>query len=192
MIRQAIITILVLIPSLIITGLIVRWIKYVAPSVLGFELPDLAFVIFFVTSFSLVFSLVTRRLFRSLRETSKKELSQQRLNVSHEVSTPTSGQLILVRAHAYVDRLRAYQVFIDGSHVEQIADGEKKIYKLAPGSHEVTIRIDWCETKPTHFSVGVGETKNLGCGPNLDGVRFLMLPWYVTFGRHNYLWLKKL
>ncbi len=191
MLKQFIVTVLILVPSLIITGLMVLWIKHIFPIVLGFELPDLAFVVLFVTSFSLVYSLATRPVFRAIAKISKQELSRQHSNKSREAVMPAVGNVVLTRTHSYVNRLNAYQVFIDGLSVEQITDGETKAYRVVPGSHEVTIRIDWCETKPIRISVSAEDTKYIACGPNLDGIRFLMFPWYLTFGRHNYLWLKE-
>lgn len=190
MVKKAIITILILIPSLIVTGLVIRWIGVVAPHMLGFPLPGFVFVILYVTGFSIVFSVVAGPLFKSLRTTSQNELSSRRLDNRTDGSGLETGQLVLIRAHSYVDRIRAYQVIIDGVPAGPILDGERKIYTLSQGNHEIALKIDWCGSTPVKFSINMDERKYLTCGPNLDGIRFLLFPWYVTFGRRRYLRLK--
>ncbi len=190
MIRRAIITVLILIPSLIFTGLVIRWIKHMAPRALGFQLPDIAFVILFIGGFSIVFSLVVGPFFKSVRKISRIELSRGSIENSTLGSGSESSQLILSRAHSYIDRLRAYQVHIDGMPAGQILDGTKKTYMLDPGDHEIALQIDWCGSAPIKFHLNSGERKYLSCGPSLDGIRFLLLPWYVTFGRNQYIRLK--
>ena len=125
MLKQFIVTVLILVPSLIITGLMVLWIKHIFPIVLGFELPDLAFVVLFVTSFSLVYSLATRPVFRAIAKISKQELSRQHSNKSREAVMPAVGNVVLTRTHSYVNRL---------TQLEHLAPSFPHILKPAPNS----------------------------------------------------------
>lgn len=123
-------------------------------------------------------------------EDAKIDYLRQHAGVPREITTPAPGQLILARTHAYMDRLWIYRVYIDGAPVEPIADGETIPYDLAPGHHEISVRIGRRETRPVRFSIDLGETKHLCCGTNLNGVKVLIFPWYLTFGKNDCLWLR--
>jgi len=192
MIRKLIVTVVILVPSLLITALVLRWIKPFLAITLGLELSNFVFVILFLASYLFVYRLVTSYFFKSLKKVSEQELSQQHLNRSIEVLNRSSSYLTLNRVHSYVNRMNAYQVILDSLPIGQITDSETETYELKPGKHEISVKIDWCETKPTCFIVDPGDIKRFSCGPNLDGVKFLLFPWYLTFGRRNYLWLRQL
>jgi hypothetical protein len=46
------------------------------------------------------------------------------------------------RDSGYADRVRAYEVWIDGAVVGEIRDGEVKQFPVASGDHELRIKID--------------------------------------------------
>lgn len=151
---------------------------------------NFVWVVLFITVFSVVYSLAVGVLFKRFRKASQIELSRRGMINRNQVSGSQTSQVILTRTHSYVDRLRTYQVYIDGMCVDQILDGERKIYKLGPGDHELTLKIDWCGAAPVKFHLNQGEMKSLSCRPNLDGIKFLLLLWYVSFGRNQYIRLK--
>lgn len=187
---RGVLAVVLLVPSLIATGLALRWFQGAAPGLLGYQPPQYVHVILFVGSFSIVSGLVAGIFFSPLRQLSRYELSRPESPSLGEVTERTSSQLILIRVNGYVDRLRAYQVMLDGVSVGQILDGEKKVYPLALGDHEISLSIDWCGSQIVRFSVSAAESKNLSCGSNLDGIRFLFFLWYATFGRRDYIWLR--
>jgi hypothetical protein len=52
--------------------------------------------------------------------------------------------LKIVRDSGYADRLRAYDVILDGKKVDNIKDGETRELTVSPGQHTLTLGLDWC------------------------------------------------
>ena len=50
----------------------------------------------------------------------------------------------LKRDSGYADRMRAYKVILDGKEVTKIRNGQQIELDVAPGNHEVYLKIDWC------------------------------------------------
>jgi hypothetical protein len=63
------------------------------------------------------------------------------------------------------DRLRAYKVLIDGAAVGALRRGESQAFRVTPGVHRITVKIDWFETEPVEVQVGDGEKAILRCWP---------------------------
>lgn len=54
--------------------------------------------------------------------------------------------LRLYRERAYVDKLRAYKVYVDSFEVGSIKQGENKELEVRPGPHRIYLAIDWCRS----------------------------------------------
>jgi hypothetical protein len=55
------------------------------------------------------------------------------------------GEVTMTRRKAvWRDRVRAYTVLIDGQRVGKLGSGESATFPLAPGPHEVRLKLDWC------------------------------------------------
>ena len=63
------------------------------------------------------------------------------------------------------DRMRRYQVIIDGAQAGQIKRGERLDLPVAPGRHAVWLQISWARSPQLDVDVGLGETVSLECEP---------------------------
>ncbi len=95
------------------------------------------------------------------------------------------------RVSSYADRLRAYEVFIDGQPVGPLRAGEDLEVKVQPGPHHMIVKIDWCSSKPIQFTLTSGDTGQFECASNLEGWRAGLALFYVLFRRDHYLTLKQ-
>ena len=46
------------------------------------------------------------------------------------------------------DRLRRYRIQVDGAEVGRLGRGGRIVVPVAPGRHEVRVRIDWAGSRP--------------------------------------------
>jgi hypothetical protein len=98
--------------------------------------------------------------------------------------------LSLVRDSGYADRIRDYRVLIDGLEIGRIANGEERSFDIAPGQHQLSVKIDWCRTDPIEFVAVVDQSSRFQCGSNLRGIRVAFALYYALFAPKKYLWLK--
>lgn len=124
----------------------------------------------------------------------------------------------ITRTSEYSNRMRDYQIFIDGQKVGTIANGETKEFEISTGQHSIVAKIDWCSSPELLFDsndtttfkvggfkygnwimpIGLGiivvhfilqRTMNFGYTFYLIVPVFLLLVYYLTLGRKNYLTL---
>lgn len=97
----------------------------------------------------------------------------------------------LKRDSGYVDRMRAYKVMLDGEQVAKIKNGEQIEIDVAPGNHELYLKIDWCQSNRIEFDLNKNAME-FECGSSLRGDKF-WIPfielYYITFKRKEYIWL---
>jgi hypothetical protein len=67
------------------------------------------------------------------------------------------------------DRVRRYQVIIDGERVAMIKRGQRIDLPVTPGRHVVFLQIDWARSPQLDVDVPPGEVISLECAP--DSVR---------------------
>jgi hypothetical protein len=76
------------------------------------------------------------------------------------------GVIRLRRRQGWRDRLRAYQVRIDGNLVGKIAEGETKDFFVPAGEHRVRLVDAWCYTsREVMLQVPEGELAEFICRP---------------------------
>ena len=85
------------------------------------------------------------------------------------------------------DRYRAYRVLIDGRPVGRIRRGQSVTRDVAPGSHTVQIRIDWCASPEVVIDVAAGGGQHLECGPGISGAGALR---QIANASGTYVWLR--
>src|SRR5687767_12871512 len=95
--------------------------------------------------------------------------------------------LQLERDSTYTDRVRAYKVLVDGLEVGTIKNGSTETFTVAPGRHDVMLKIDWATSPPLTIDVSPGGTVRLSCRPRANPLTGL---YYATFGRNKYLRLE--
>lgn len=100
--------------------------------------------------------------------------------------------LRIKRDSGYVDKVRAYKIILDGNVVGKIKDGEEIEIDVAPGNHQLYVKIDWCRSNTVEFAMNE-EIVEAECGSNLRGAKF-WIPFieliYIIFKRNQYMWLR--
>jgi hypothetical protein len=96
------------------------------------------------------------------------------------------------RPQQYADRMRKYELFVDGVPRGQIRRGESVEVAASPGSHIVVARIDWCSSNELSLDCRDGQTYDLEVGSNVTGWRMLAAILYITLFRSEYLYLRSL
>ncbi len=105
-------------------------------------------------------------------------------------ATPAGNAVIrMTRTKSYSDRIRAYRIEVDGIESARINAGETVEIPVYAGTHSVIAKIDWCSSPMLSCTVSAGETVELECGSNLQGLRVFLGPLYVFFMRDQYLTL---
>lgn len=92
------------------------------------------------------------------------------------------------RSWQYVDRLRSYEIVLDGSVIGRINMGEVFEYQPLPGSHTLQLKIDWCGSPKVDFEIDSDEVIDFECG-GLSGFKLLFALWITIFQKDSYLWL---
>ncbi|HRP31804.1 MAG TPA: hypothetical protein PKV73_07930 [Agriterribacter sp.] len=77
--------------------------------------------------------------------------------------------LVVKRTSEYNNRLRDYQLFLDGKKIGTISNGEKKEFEIATGQHNVVARIDWCSSPEILVNLDDTEKKKLVVGGFKNG-----------------------
>jgi cold shock CspA family protein len=95
----------------------------------------------------------------------------------------------ITRESGYADVLRAYKVVLDGKVIGTIRDGQQVEFDVAPGRHQLQLKIDWCRSNIVDFEVD-GGTVEFECGSNVGGCNGMMAIYYVVFLSGEYLWLR--
>ncbi len=76
----------------------------------------------------------------------------------------SEGTLRVVRAPAaWRDRLRRYQILVDGVPLGSVADGETTELSLPAGRHRIRMEIAWTGSKELEVDVAAGATTSVYC-----------------------------
>jgi hypothetical protein len=70
---------------------------------------------------------------------------------------------VLHRAPSFAAKLRKFQVLIDGTPIDRIANGESRCLTMAPGRHELRLKLDWCGSPPVIVDLGPREQAEFVC-----------------------------
>ena len=95
------------------------------------------------------------------------------------------------RNSGYADKLRAYQIIVDGKVIGEIKDGQKIEIAVPKGYHKMYLKIDWCRSNFIDFELSE-EVIEFECGSNLTGIKLLFSIVYATLFRNDYIWLKRI
>lgn len=94
------------------------------------------------------------------------------------------SKVTIVRGTAYVDRLRAYKVMVDGNEVGRIKNGETQSFPVAAGSHTLQLKIDWASSPDVGFDVAPGGEATFACRPKGNAMTSML---YALFTRKAYI-----
>ena len=130
------------------------------------------------------------------------------------------ASIIINGTSEYLNRLRNYDVYIDGEKIDTISNGETKEFNISAGQHSILIKIDWCSSQTLLVDINDNETKSFKVGGFKNGnwlipaalvilgsiasrlfdfnyLFYLIIPfflsmvYYMTLGRKQYLTLKE-
>jgi hypothetical protein len=127
--------------------------------------------------------------------------------------------IILNRTSELINGFRNYNVYIDGEKVGTIGNGDRKEFSVSPGPHTLVTTIDWCSSPTIKFDITEQEVKIFKTSGFKNSVWliptalvlllvnyivssrygfkfiylvtpiFLLIIYYITFGRKRYLTL---
>jgi len=82
----------------------------------------------------------------------------------------------LIRTSEYVNMAREYGIYIDNTKVGVIRNGRTGEFDIAPGTHTIYAKIDWCYSPTRTFYVSGSEdtTFKVGAFKNANGIMMLI------------------
>jgi hypothetical protein len=75
-----------------------------------------------------------------------------------------SGTLEIYREPAFYARFRAYPVLVDGAKVGAVKYNDTAVIPLAPGAHNILVKIDWIRSNSIQLNIESGKTIKLIVG----------------------------
>lgn len=106
------------------------------------------------------------------------------------------AQIELTRPSGYkTDRLRAYQIYIDGEKVSSIKPGETEVFTLSLGRHELQLKQDWASSEKLRLDLGDSERAQFICAPRVKQNDVTMMTgfrviFWATLGCRRYIDLR--
>ena len=88
----------------------------------------------------------------------------------------------------WTDHLRSYEVVIDREVVGHLRPGECHVCEVAPGSHELFLKIDWGRSETVDVRLTAGQTATFRCAPRANILTGL---YWATLGRRRYIKLTR-
>lgn len=97
------------------------------------------------------------------------------------------AKLIVKRSSEWNNRFRTIGIYLNGEKIGDIGNGELKEFELAPGSHQLKSKIDWCGSQELQFDIVQGQTKVVALsgfkyGKYLVPIVLLITLLYSLFG----------
>lgn len=93
------------------------------------------------------------------------------------------------RDKGYADKLRKYQVLLNGVEIGRLAEGDKLVHQVSEGRHVIEAKVDWCGSKPLSFEANANDV-SVTVKSALRGWRVLLAGLYAIFNRRGYLTLE--
>jgi hypothetical protein len=68
------------------------------------------------------------------------------------------------RTSEFVNRIRDYQIYLDGQKIGTVANGETIKFDTTIGEHTLIVKIDWCTSPELKINIGETDTKEFKVG----------------------------
>jgi hypothetical protein len=68
------------------------------------------------------------------------------------------------RTSEFVNKIRDYQIYLDGQKVGTVANGETMRFDATSGEHTLIAKIDWCCSQELKLNIDQAETKEFKVG----------------------------
>lgn len=110
--------------------------------------------------------------------------------MSSEGFVPT---IEVLRESSFVGCLLSYKIFVDGTEIGKIKNGEKKQFQLKPGLHEIYIKQNWSWCYSPKVSFLLKDFVKFSCRSKIGvfGVIFGKIVFYMFFKRYKFIALKE-
>ena len=72
----------------------------------------------------------------------------------------------LTRKKEFQAAVRDYQVYVDNQKIGSISNHETKEFAIAPGRHQIAVKIDWCSSPNIDFELSDNQTISM----NVEGI----------------------
>jgi hypothetical protein len=96
--------------------------------------------------------------------------------------------ITITREKTYADKLRSYNVILDGTKIGSIKQGETKTFDTRPGPHKLLLKIDWALSNELQFN---GDAQ-FQCRNVAKGLQVLLAILYTTIWSNRYITLTQL
>lgn len=83
------------------------------------------------------------------------------------------------------DRLRSYNVILDGIKAASVKRGQSLTLETGAGHHTLHIAIDWCRSPSVDIDLLPGQRVHIRCWPNARPTPKIF--YWITFGRSRYI-----
>jgi hypothetical protein len=90
-----------------------------------------------------------------------------------------SATVTLIRHSAFLNRIRAYRVFVDHREVGKVKNGETTTFEVSSGKHVLSVKVDWARSAPLEVAVEAGGNVEVDCITSPDPVQIMR----AGFGR---------
>jgi hypothetical protein len=100
-------------------------------------------------------------------------------NLPAQLSGPADS-ITIAREKRYNAVYRNFQIIIDGVKVGEIGPGETRHFRVAPGSHTVEVKIDWCRSPPLSVAKNLDANLPLRCGTTHEGLGAIYTAFFKT------------
>jgi hypothetical protein len=84
----------------------------------------------------------------------------------------------------YTEHLHPFEVVIDEEVVGRLGPGESGAFEVAPGSHELFAKINWCRSEKVDVDLTGNQKVTFRCETRAN---LLTDGYWATFGRRRYL-----
>ncbi len=93
--------------------------------------------------------------------------------IKKKIGEVKMGKITISRESQFMNKMRSYDIYVDGEKTGEIKNGETEEISVTPGEHVIQLQIDWCKSKKIPFRLSEGESHSFQCGSRLKGWRVL-------------------
>jgi myo-inositol catabolism protein IolC len=97
--------------------------------------------------------------------------------------------LTVERDKGWTDKLRKYQILLDGVEIGRLGEGAKLLHQVGEGRHVIEAAVDWCGSQPLSFEANAQDLV-VTVKSALRGWRVFFSLFYIIFNRRGYLTLE--
>ncbi len=95
-------------------------------------------------------------------------------------------EIEVTRPKQFTDKIRDYQLIVDGNSVAKIKSDSKVIISIPDNAEYLQAKIDWC-TSPKFYIKEIKSNQVLVKNSFSGKLTMIFALYYITFGRSKYL-----